>query len=80
LNLLRGTFPRSTLCSVCPRHAEAHFSQGISMAGFHFQSGREMSRRQGPNLAALMEAAKPYLMAILMVAMLLSVWISFRAG
>ena len=50
------------------------------MAGIHFQSDRETSRRQGPALAALMEAAKPYLMAILMVAMLLSVWIGLRAG
>jgi len=80
LNLLRGNIPRSVLFSAWPRREEAHFSRDISMAGIHFQFDKEMYRRQGPTLMALMEAAKPYLMAILMVAMLLSVWIRLRAG
>ena len=50
------------------------------MAGIHFQSDEEMSERTATTLAALIDAAKPYLMTVLMVTILLSVWISFRAG
>jgi hypothetical protein len=50
------------------------------MAGIHFQSDEEMSERTSPTLAALIEAARPYLVTFLMVAMLMSVWIGFRAG
>jgi hypothetical protein len=79
--LAAGTcFPRGLLCSVWPRHEEAHFSRDISMAGIHFQSDEEMSERTSPTLAALIEAARPYLVTFLMVAMLMSVWIGFRAG
>ena len=50
------------------------------MADMHFQSDKEMSSRTGAAVASLIEAAKPYLVAILMVTMLLSVWVSLCAA
>jgi hypothetical protein len=51
----------------------------VSMPDMRFQSDKEISTQTGGTLAGLMEAAKPYLTAVLIVTILLSIWIGLRA-
>jgi hypothetical protein len=44
------------------------------------QSDRHMSTRARATLAALIEAARPYLAAVLIVTILLTIWIGLRAA
>jgi hypothetical protein len=50
------------------------------MADRRFQSDKEMSTQAGAALTTLIEAARPYLAAVLIVAILLSIWIGLRAA
>ena len=50
------------------------------MPNIRFQFDQEMANRAGVAFAALVEAAKPYLAAVLIVTILLSIWIGVRAG
>jgi hypothetical protein len=52
----------------------------IAMANARFQSDQEISSQVGAAFAALTAAVKPYVMPLLIVAVLLSIWIGLRAN
>jgi len=52
----------------------------IQMADFRVQSEQETSARTRRRRAAFIEAAKPYLAAILIVTILLTTWVWLRAA
>jgi molybdopterin synthase catalytic subunit len=50
------------------------------MSNLRFQSYQEMENRAVAAVAAMIDAAKPYLATILIVTVLLSIWIGLRAS
>jgi hypothetical protein len=50
------------------------------MADSRFQSDKEISTQAATALTTLIEAARPYLAAVLIVTILLSIWIGLRAA
>jgi hypothetical protein len=50
------------------------------MSILHFQSGKETSGSGRASIGAVIEAAKPYLAAVLIVTILLFIWIGLCAA